>query len=96
MTEEKKRYSQDEHGLVFDALIWDSMDDVEMFQTDIVERLNTYETDITRILSDHDRLNVKCHKLESRVKELEGAIEYAIDNIGCDAMRPLIELMEGK
>ena len=43
-----------------------------------------------------DRLNA----YEYRVKELEQAIDKAIDNINCDAseaaMRPLIELMEGK
>jgi len=47
-----------------------------------------------------DQIVESLNAYESRVKELEQAIEKAIDNINCDAseaaMRPLIELMEGK
>ena len=55
-----------------------------------------------KFLSVDDVLTVlnSVNSSESRVKELEGAISKALDNINCDAseaaMRPLTNLIEGK
>ena len=68
MTEEEKRYSRYKD---LDCPVYDECKKGLLHIADVVERLNAYENDITRLLFDHIRLNVKCVEMESRVKELE-------------------------
>jgi hypothetical protein len=94
MTEEEKRYSESEAGLIFDSKTgW-------YIHGLVVDRLNAYESRVKELEEKIKELRDEARHRSIYEDRRDEAIEMAIDNINCDAseaaMRPLLDLMEGK
>ena len=109
MTEEEKRYALID-GQIVDKKVGFSFDkrcavkNLNAYESRVKELEKKISRDATEDLMRRSNLvngfDKERNQLSSRIKELEQAIDKALANINCDAseaaMRPLIEIMEGK